>query len=59
MLQEERMRKIMTELSREMIAWERQGIDLTRTHEQYKREDKLEELKRDYQHTIEHTENDD
>ena len=27
MLQEERMRKIITELSREMIAWKRQWLD--------------------------------
>ena len=39
MSQEERMRKIITELSREMIAWKRQWLDLARTNEQYKRED--------------------
>ena len=57
MLQEERMRKIITELSREMIAWKRIWLDLARMNEQYKREDTVEELKRDYQRTIEHTEN--
>ena len=57
MLQEERMRKIITELSREMIAWNRQWIDLTRTNEQYKQEDTVEELKEDYRRTIKHTEN--
>ena len=57
MLQEERMRKIITELSREMIAWKRHWLDLTRTNEQYPREDTVEELKGDYQRTIEHTEN--
>ena len=57
MLQEERMRKIITELRREMIAWKRQWLDLTRTNEQYKREDTVEELKGDFQRTIEHTEN--
>ena len=57
MLQEERMRKIIPELSREMIAWKRQWPDLARTNEQYKREDTEEELKRVYQRIIEHTEN--
>ena len=40
-----------------MIAWKRQWLDLARTNEQYKREDTVEELKGDYQRTIEHTEN--
>ena len=57
MLQEEKMGKIITELSREMIAWKRQWINLTRTNERYKREDRVEELKGDYQRVIEHTEN--
>ena len=57
MLQEERMREIITELNREMIAWKRRWLDLTRTNEQYKREDAVEELTGDYQRTIEHTEN--
>ena len=57
MLQEERMRNIITELSREMIAWKRQWLELARTNEQYKREDTVEELKGDYQRTIERTEN--
>ena len=57
MLQEEKMRKIIAELSREMIAWKRQWLDLARTNEQYKREDTVEELKGDYQRTIEHSEN--
>ena len=57
MLQEERMREITAELSRVMIAWKRQWLDLARTNEQYKREDTVEELKGDYQRTIEHTEN--
>ena len=57
MLQEERMRKIITELSREMIAWKRQWLDLARTTKQYKREDTVEELKGDYQSSFEHTEN--
>ena len=48
MVREERMRKMITELSTEMIAWKRQWLDLTRTNEQYKREDTLEELKGDY-----------
>ena len=52
-LQEEKMRNIITELSREMIAWKRQWLELARTNEQYKREDKVE----DYQRTIERTEN--
>ena len=57
MLQEEKMRKIIAELSREMIAWKRQWLDLARTNEQYKREDTVEELKGDYQRTIKHNEN--
>ena len=44
-LQEERMRKIITKLSREMIAWKRQWLDLARANEQYKRDDTVEELK--------------
>ena len=39
-----------------MIAWTRQWFTLARANEQYKRED-TEELKGDYQQTIEHTEN--
>ena len=57
MLQEERMRKIITELSREMIAWKRQWFNLASRNKQYKREDTVEELKGNYQRTIEHTEN--
>ena len=57
MLQEERMRKIITELCMEMIAWERQWLDLTCANEQHKREDTVEELKGDSQRTIEYTEN--
>ena len=56
MLQEERTLKIITELSREMIAWKRQQFDLTRTNK-CKREDTVEKLKGDYQRTIEHIEN--
>ena len=52
-LQEEKMRNIITELSREMIAWKRQWLELARTNEQYKREDTVEDLKGDYQRTIE------
>ena len=53
------MRKIITEFSysRVMIAWKRQWLDLARTNEQYKREDTVEELKGEYQRTIEHTQN--
>ena len=47
--------KIVTELSREMIAWKRQWLALSRSNRQ--REDAVEELKGDYQRTIEHTEN--
>ena len=57
MLQEERIHKIITELNWEMIAWERQWLDLARANEKYKREDTVEELKGGYQRTIEHTEN--
>ena len=49
------MRKIITELGREMIAWKRQRLDLARMNEQCKRKDTVEELKGDYQRTIEHT----
>ena len=56
MLEEERMRKIITELSREMMAWKRLWLDLARTNERYKREETMEELKGDHQRTIEHTE---
>ena len=45
MLQEEKVRKIITELNREMIAWKRQWLELARTNEQYKKEDTMEELK--------------
>ena len=51
------MRKIITELSSEMIAQKRQQLELARTNEQYKREDMVEELNEDYQRTVEHTEN--
>ena len=57
MLQEERMRKIITDLSQDMIVWKKQWIDWNRTNEQYKREDTMDELTGDYQRTIEHTEN--
>ena len=57
MSEEERMNKIIAELSEEMDARKRQWLDLTRTNEQYKREDTMEELKGDYQRTIQHTEN--
>ena len=56
MCQEARMRKIINEFSREMIAWKREWLNLAPTNEQYKREDTMEELKGDYQRTIEHTE---
>ena len=57
MSEEERMNKIIAELSEEMDTSKRQWLDLARTNEQYKREDTMEELKGDYQRTIEHTEN--
>ena len=57
MLLEERMRKLITELSSKMIPYKRQWLDLARTNEQYKREDTVEELKGDYQRTIKHNEN--
>ena len=57
MLQEERMREIIAELSREMIAWKRQWLDLAPSNEQYKREDTVEEFMGDYQRTIVQTEN--
>ena len=53
MLQEERMHKIITELSKEMDARKRQWLDLARTNEQFRREDSVVELKGDYQRTIE------
>ena len=57
MCQEARMRKIINEFSREMIACKREWLNLAPTNEQYKREDTVEELTGDYQRTIEHTEN--
>ena len=57
MCQEARMRKIINEFSREMIAWKREWLNLAPTNEQYKREDMVEELNEDYQRTVEHTEN--
>ena len=57
MSEEERMNKLIAELSEEMDARKRQWLNLTRTNEQYKREDTMEELKGEYQRTIEHTEN--
>ena len=42
MSEEERMNKIIAELSEEMDARKRQWLDLTRTNEQYKREDTME-----------------
>ena len=57
MTEEKRMNKIIAELSEEMDTRKRQWLDLARTNKQYKREDTMEELKGDYQRTIEHTEN--
>ena len=36
MMQEERLHKTITELSKEMIAWKRRWLDITFTIEQYK-----------------------
>ena len=58
MLKEERMRKIITELSREIIASKRQWLEqLVRTKNTNEKTQYLEELKEDYQGTIEHTKN--
>ena len=57
MSEEKRMKKIIAELSEEMDTRKRQWLDLARTNKQYKREDMMEEMKGDYQRTIEPTEN--
>lgn len=56
MLKEERMHKIITELSKEMDARKRQWLDLARRNEQCRREDTVVELTGDYQRAIEQTE---
>lgn len=56
MLKEERMHKIITELSKEMDARKRQWLDLARRNKQCRREDTMVELTGDYQRAIEQTE---
>ena len=50
------MDEIIAELSDEMDSRKRQQRDLARTYEQFRREDSAEEIKGDYQRTVEHTE---
>ena len=54
--EEERMNKIIAELSDEMDTRKRQWRDLARTYVQFRQEDSAEEIKGDYQRTVEHTE---
>jgi hypothetical protein len=56
MLDEERMDKIIAELSEEMDTRKRQWYDLARTYEQFRREDTVEEKKGEYRCTIKQTE---
>ena len=54
MLEEERMNMVFAELSEEMDTRKRQWRDLARI--QFRREDTVEEMKGDYQRSVEHTE---
>ena len=54
---EERMDKMISELSKEMDMRKRQWCELARTYEQFRREDKVEEMKGEYRRTIKQTEN--
>ena len=54
--EEERMDKIIAELSDEMDTRKRQWRDLARTYEQFRQEESAKEIKSDYQRTVEHTE---
>ena len=56
MSEEERMNKIIAELSEEMDARKRQWLDLARTYEQFRREDTVKEVKGEYRRTIKQTE---
>ena len=56
MLKEERMDKIIAELSEEMDTSRRQWHDLACMYEQFRREDALEEMKGEYGRTIRQTE---
>ena len=53
---EERMDKMITELSKEMDMQKRQWRELARTYEQFRREDTVEEMKGEYRRTIKQTE---
>ena len=55
-LNEERMDKMITELSKEMDMQKRQWRELARTYEQFRREDTVEEMKGEYRRTIRQTE---
>ena len=53
---EERMDKMITELSKEMDMRKRQWRELARTYEQFRREDTVEEMKGENRRTIKQTE---
>ena len=53
---EERMNKMITELSKEMDTRKRQWCELACTYEQFRREDTVEEMKGEYRRTIKQTE---
>ena len=53
---EERMDKMISELSKEMDMRKRQWCELARTYEQFRREDTVEEMKGEYRRTIKQTE---
>ena len=55
MSEEQRINKIIAELSEEMDMQRRQWRDLARTYEQFRREDTVEEMKGEYRCTIQQT----
>jgi len=55
MLEDQRMNKIIAELSEEMDMRRRQWGDLARTYEQFRREDTVEKMKGEYRCTIQQT----
>jgi len=56
MSEEQRIHKIIAELSRDMNMRKRQWRDLARTYKQSRREDTVEEMKGEYRCTIKQTE---
>ena len=55
MSEEQRINKIIAELSEEMDMQKGKGRDLARTYEQFRREDTVEEMKGEYRCTIQQT----